>query len=395
MRDTQNAKNLVLRYLEAWESAEHDRIDDVLDRFVNDDYRFRGVHPFNELSGVEEVSSVVWRPMRAAFTALQRRQDIFMAGQNRIDGTLWVTSMGKLMGLFDRAWLGIPPTGKIALIPYCEFHRVDAGQIAESAFFCDIVSVMKQAGLTPLPMQTVAEIVNPGPRTQDGLMYGPQEPAESRKTLDLIMRMCDDLVDKDGFQSSNSSLASTWHDGMIWFGPAGIGATYTIGRYQLQHQGPFREGLRNIVFNGHVLEHAEGGYGGWFGWPNLRTHQGDGFMGLPASERTTEMRVVDMYRREGDKLAENRVFIDLLPTCGCWGWMCWRGAPGFVDRNAASGPGSSRVSTTGRGSTTRMRRFPSSPWRTSRERPRLRPTHATTSRAAAGRRARARRSQGA
>ena len=168
------------------------------------------------------------------------------------------------------------------LIPYCEFHRVDAGRIAESAFFCDIVSVMKQAGLNPLPMQTGAEIVN--------------------------------------------------------------------------------------VFNGHVLEHAEGCYGGWFGWPNLRMNQGDGFMGLPASERTTEMRVVDINRREGDKLAENWVFIDLLPTCGCWGWMCWRGAPGFVDRNAASGPGSSRVSTTGRGSTTRMRRFPSSPWRTSRER---------------------------
>ena len=312
MSDMQNAKNLVLKYLEAWESAPHDRIDDVLGPFVSDDYRFRGVHPFNELSGIHEVCSAVWWPMREAFSALQRRQDIFMAGENRIDGTLWVTSMGKLMGLFDRAWLGIPPTGKIALIPYCEFHRIDTGRIAESAFFCDIVSVMKQAGLNPLPMQTGAEIVNPGPRTQDGLLYDPQEPAESRKTLNLIMRMCDDLVEKDGFQSSNSSLASTWHDGMIWFGPSGIGATYTIKRYQLQHQGPFRAGLRNIDFNGHVLEHAEGCYGGWFGWPNMRMNQGDGFMGLPASERTTEMRVVDMYRREGDKLAENWVFIDLL-----------------------------------------------------------------------------------
>ena len=35
-------------------------------------------------------------------------------------------------------------------------------------------------------------------------------------------------------------------------------------------------------------------------------------MGLPASERTTEMRVVDIYRREGDKLAENWVFIGIL-----------------------------------------------------------------------------------
>ena len=40
--------------------------------------------------------------------------------------------------------------------------------------------------------------------------------------------------------------------------------------------------------------------------------QGDGFMGLPASEIQTEMRVVDIYRRDGDKLAENWIFIDFL-----------------------------------------------------------------------------------
>ena len=57
---------------------------------------------------------------------------------------------------------------------------------------------------------------------------------------------------------------------------------------------------------------AEGRYGGWWGWPNLTMNPGDGFMGLPASERPVEMRVVDMYRRCGDKLAENWVFIDLL-----------------------------------------------------------------------------------
>jgi hypothetical protein len=39
---------------------------------------------------------------------------------------------------------------------------------------------------------------------------------------------------------------------------------------------------------------------------------GGNFMGLPASDRPTEMRVVDIYRRDGDKLAENWIFIDLL-----------------------------------------------------------------------------------
>ncbi len=32
----------------------------------------------------------------------------------------------------------------------------------------------------------------------------------------------------------------------------------------------------------------------------------------PASSTRTEMRVVDIYRRDGDRLAENWVFIDLL-----------------------------------------------------------------------------------
>ena len=35
-------------------------------------------------------------------------------------------------------------------------------------------------------------------------------------------------------------------------------------------------------------------------------------MGLPASDKPAEMRIVDMYRREGDKLAENWIFIDML-----------------------------------------------------------------------------------
>ena len=312
MNPVQQAKALVLRYFQEMEAAATGGTAAVLESFAASRYWLRGVHPFNELEGAQAVASGLWEPLKSSFTALQRRQEIFMAAPNRLADGIWVTSMGKLMGLLDREWLGIPPTHKIVLLPYCEFHRVDGGKIAESAFFCDIISVMVQAGLTPLPVPTGAAIVNPGPQTQDGLLFDGQDAEASQKTLDLIMTMCDDLVEKDGFQSPNASLANTWHDDMLWWGPAGIGATYTIPRYQVQHQGPFRAGLENIDFNGHVLEHAEGCYGGWFGWPNLILNQGEGFMGLPASDRRTEMRVVDMYRREGEKLAENWVFIDLL-----------------------------------------------------------------------------------
>ena len=234
-----------------------------------------------------------------------------MAGPNLIDDTMWVSSMGQFMGLFDDPWLGIRPTGKIAQIPYCEFFRIENGAIVESALWLDIISVMKQTGYSPLGEQTGADIVNPGPRTADGVLLAESDESASQQTLDLIMKMCNDLTG-DGMHSDSQSLTNTWHDDMIWFGPAGIGATYTLERYEQQHQGPFNAGLKNIEFNGHILEHAEGNYGGWFGWPNLRMQQGDGFLGLPASDRQTEMRVVDIYRRDGDKLAENWIFIDFL-----------------------------------------------------------------------------------
>ena len=71
-------------------------------------------------------------------------------------------------------------------------------------------------------------------------------------------------------------------------------------------------GLADIVFNGHICHLAEGKYGGFFGWANLTMTPSGGFMGLPASDRRVDMRVVDIYHREGDKLAENWIFIDLL-----------------------------------------------------------------------------------
>ena len=99
---------------------------------------------------------------------------------------------------------------------------------------------------------------------------------------------------------------------MAWYGPAGIGATFTRERYRKQHQDPFRNGLKELAFQGHICHFSEGNYGGFFGWPNLSMKSAGGFLGLPESNYRTEMRVVDIYRREGTQLAENWVFIDLL-----------------------------------------------------------------------------------
>ena len=38
-------------------------------------------------------------------------------------------------------------------------------------------------------------------------------------------------------------------------------------------------------------------------------------MGLPATGKVGEFRVIDIYRRSENKLAENWIFIDLLHFC--------------------------------------------------------------------------------
>ena len=98
--------------------------------------------------------------------------------------------------------------------------------------------------------------------------------------MDLVNQMCIDLTSSD-MESTIDELKETWQDDMIWYGPSGIGATYTIDRYQEQHQGPFSEGLGNLKFHGQVCRIAEGNYAGWFGWPNLTMKPSGNFMGLP------------------------------------------------------------------------------------------------------------------
>lgn len=314
--DFQTEKQLVLDFYAALDSAPAGGVAQAMAGFVAPDYLWRGYHPFHEQTGAEAVAKLFWEPLRGALLHLQRRMDVFMAGRNAIDGgeTVWVASMGHLMGLFDHPWLGIAPTGKMALLRYCAFHRVADGKIQETAMYFDIPHLMMQAGLRPFPPQTAAHLVQPGPMTHDGLMFGPQPPEEGARTLAAIDFMVNDIKTWTGGREEPlvDELRRSWNEDMIWWGPAGIGATYTIERYAQQHSGPFRAGFAGRQFNGHVAKIAEGHFGGFFGWPNLTLTPSGGFMGMPATGKAGDMRVIDIYRRVGDKLTENWIFIDLL-----------------------------------------------------------------------------------
>jgi len=113
----QGAKSTVRDFHRVFDAAPESDLADVLADHTTPDYLWRGMHPFYEQHGAAAVASTFWLPLRNSFSPVQRREDVFMAGRNVIDEgeSIWVASMGHLMGLFDNDWIGIPATRKLTL----------------------------------------------------------------------------------------------------------------------------------------------------------------------------------------------------------------------------------------------------------------------------------------
>lgn len=314
MLSFQHEKQIIREYYKALDSAKPDEVESVLTNFTSKHYTWRAFHPFHVQTDVKTVSDIFWRPFLTSFQHLQRRMDIFFAGKNFIDDgeSIWVCSMGHLMGLFDKPWLDIEPTQKISMLRYAEFHKIENEKIVETAFYFDIPHLMIQAGYKPFKNPTGKHLVQPGPATHDGLLFDDAPKEAGQKTMDAMHAMISDLGTWQLGLPLEEELERTWHDDMVWWGPAGIGSSYTIERYATQHSGPFRAAMSDRSSTGHIARIAEGHYSGFFGWPNFTAKPTGGFMGLPPSNKSCEFRVIDVYRREGEKLKENWIFIDLL-----------------------------------------------------------------------------------
>lgn len=107
MSKYQEAKRVVREYFSAMENATHENVAEVLKAHTSEDYLWRGVYPFREQQGAQAAADVFWAPLMKSMTRMQRRQDIFIGGENEVtSGEIWVMSMGHFMGLFDAEYLG-------------------------------------------------------------------------------------------------------------------------------------------------------------------------------------------------------------------------------------------------------------------------------------------------
>ncbi|WP_372911344.1 ester cyclase [Salinigranum sp.] len=291
--------------------ASDDDVGDLLVEYFHDEVEWHGPAPIDKLDGRTAVATEFWEPLLASFPDLEKNDYIRFADE--FEGDEWVCATGNLVGTFEEDWLDIPATGHATWLRYGEFHRFEEGKVAETRTIVDVLDVLRQAGYRIVP-SLGPEVVIPGPTTQDGILHGDRDEDASRKTMALVEGMLfDGLNSYEEEGLDGMGMDEYWHEDFMWYGPAGIGSTRGIGAFQDVHQGPFLEAFPDREVGHHDARLAEGNYCASTGWPAVvGTHLGDEWLGLPATGNDAEMRVIDVWRREGDLLAENWVFIDMI-----------------------------------------------------------------------------------
>lgn len=278
------------------------------------DAAFHGPHPINSISGPDEICAKIWQPLARSFRFLRRDTDFFSCGT--YNGQTWISTLGNMHGVFEADYLGIPATNNWAWIRFGEFHQIDNGRIVRSHVIFDLPELMRQAGaLNWQPGAGVAGL-QPGPASRDGVLLTAQDATESRRSLDLVEAMIFEGFVAADMHTDPSWMKAYWTDDMRWYGPGMIGTAMGLPGFYRYHETPWElafttRGPRPTRENKHVTRFGDGAYCSFTGWPSIYATQTGPFLGLPATDRDVEIRVMDFYHRKDDRLDENWVFIDM------------------------------------------------------------------------------------
>ena len=310
----QNKKNVLKPALDAIVAAGSGNLREALENAYHPDAHWRGSHPLNEMDGIAAIHKEVWQPLLQAHPDLERRDSIIIGGS--CQGRDYVGMIGHYAGTFVRNWIGIPATGGLSYLRYGEVHQVKENKIIESTVLLDVLDVLRQAGIRPLPPGPGSEEMWPGPISTDGCLPVETDEKESAASIRLCMAMQktldNTLVGRDDLL--NMEQKKYWHPRMTWYGPCGIGTTRGLPGFVDFHQRPFRIAFpRRYVAGNHYLEIGDGKFAATAGWPSVvATHAGDGWLGLPATGRKINMRVMDFYLCDEGLVRENWVPMDII-----------------------------------------------------------------------------------
>lgn len=277
-------------------------------------------HPINGLRGPDEVAEGFFLPLQRALNHVHRRDEIFIGGQNRrAEGGKWIASITHYVGNFCQPFLGIRPSDHLAFLRAGEFYRLEKGRIAQARIILDLPDLMRQAGRMPFAGSYGLETLFPGPATHDGVLPGQGNGAAS---LDLVERMLGALHVFDPKTMSSPQQTGrdgTWHDNMMWYGPAGIGSNFRWEGFVKDHREAFLHAFPDRKGGNHYCRIGDGDYAAVSGWPSMTmTFQGD-YLGIKADGRPLTLRVMDFYRCQQQRIIENWVLLDYTELCAQMG----------------------------------------------------------------------------
>lgn len=304
-------------------------VGDALEACATDNAVWRVAHPINTVKGTHEAVGKVWQPLKKALPDLERRDVIFVGGT--YEERDYVAAVGHYCGVFKEDWLTIPKTNKAVYLRYGEAYQIEDGKIVEATLLWDILDFMRQAGCCPISPSLGVEGMWPGPITANGVALWETDDRTSAESLSQTLAMHRTLLEFDDRSLSRDTLLSMpqkqhWHEKMMWYGPAGIGAARSLQGFVDCHQLPFRiafqrpqgsaeevraEGARHNA--GHYIRIGDGPYSVTGGWPSVcAIHNGAGFAGREPTGKQVTMRVMDFYLHHEGKIRENWVPLDML-----------------------------------------------------------------------------------
>ena len=309
-------KKTILQFFKELNNANKVSYTKILDTYLHTNVVINISKPFEEYKSINNYSNEFYKPLLGAFPDVEIQPYIVMSGTSGENNCVCVA--GNFIGTFLNDWLTIPATQQPTYIRFHATFFISDNKINKAWYFLDVLDVIRQAGYNLFPFKGLQQPA-PNPMTEVGIITYPTDRKESEKSYNLTNAMIDGLLEYDGKSLDSMEQERFWDEkNMMWYGPGGIGTTRGLKGFQKNHQVPFLKAFPNRG----VLEEdestnfvniAEGNYTCHFGYPIMNgKHTGDGWLGLKPSNKPFTMRVMDFWRREGDKLKENWVMIDMI-----------------------------------------------------------------------------------
>ena len=275
--------------------------------------QYHGPSPIGRQSGYRACAAHVFKPLARSFPDARKLPYHFLAGEH--GGSVWTAATGNITGVMRSQWLGIPASDGPRTLRFGEFCRFEGMEIVEMRALYDIIGLAAQAGIKLLPSPRRECEVPPGPQRSAGVLYGQTaDPRESRLTRDLVARMIAGCNLLDGDDVASQGMDRFWHEDMVWHEPWGVGSTYGLKEFLQFAQKPSVEAFpdRRGTWPKDCFV-AEGKLTAFTGWPSLvGVFAGRPFRGIAPTGKPVGQTIMDFYVRDGDKLAENWVLIDLI-----------------------------------------------------------------------------------